>query len=356
MSFFLCADCGGSKTSVVITDSNGTVIGRAFGGPSNFAYLTLQAFIAAVKDAVEKALRAVASSTSSEPIPLPIVGETPFAAAWFGVSGVDSPAAVASIIPSLSSLLGIPAGPRLAVANDTHLLAAPVRKYPDISHAIGVVGGTGSIAVSFKETEGGLQELGRIGGWGWILGDEGGGFSVGREAVRFLLLEHDKASVTGPPAVQSVLEKRVLERFGIMDLMEILTVIHDPGFASGVQPTPGAPEYLSQPREKRLSSLSPLVFQSAFEDNDPLAKSILRHCANLLADEIAVLLGDGSGRTVKASEAVISFGGSLVGIEVYRKLILDRLAEKGHVFRYVDYVDDPAATGAEGLAASFQKA
>ncbi|KAG5647109.1 hypothetical protein DXG03_001480 [Asterophora parasitica] len=343
MSLFLCVDCGGSKTSAVISDVDGNVLGRALGGPSNFAYLTLSEFTAAVIETVSKALQTTTSPASAEPVPLPPVGATPFAAAWFGVSGVDSPSAVAQITPALSALLGIPAGPRLAVANDTHLLAAPVRLYPDVSHAIAVIAGTGSIAVSFRDHPGrALEELGRIGGWGWILGDEGGGFSVGRESIRLILLEHDKASVTGIP-VQSTLVDKILERFGITDIMEVLPLVH--------ANTDPASALLSIPREKRLSQLSPLVFKAAFDDGDALALRILRHTAGLLAEEIAVLLGDGSGRTVKADEAVISFGGSLVGIEAYRKFILDDLAQRGHTFRYVQFVEDAASTGATGLAA-----
>ncbi|TFK74029.1 hypothetical protein BDN72DRAFT_893477 [Pluteus cervinus] len=355
MSLYLCADCGGSKTSVVICDAQGKVVGRALGGPSNFAYLSLDAFLSAVEEAVTSALKIAASSLPSANLAiLPPPGETPFAAAWFGVSGVDSPAAIATITPELSKLLKIPAGPRLAIANDTHLLAAPVRQHGDISHAVAVISGTGSIAVSFRETETGLEELGRIGGWGWMLGDEGGGFSVGRETIRHILLEHDKSSVTGEK-VKSVLQDRVLARFGVTDVMELLTIIHIQDPQSGVVLPQSAPLHLSQRREKRLSDLCPLVFTAAFEDGDPLALTILKSAAAQLTEEIAVLLGDGSGRTVKPQDAVISFGGSLAGIEAYRQIILDGLAQMGHVFRYVSFVDDAAATGATGLVAAHVK-
>lgn len=358
MSLYLCVDCGGSKTSAVIADATGAILGRALGGPSNFAYLSLDAFIAAVTQAVGSALRASSIPSSVNPVALPPSGESPFAAAWFGVSGVDSPAAVATITPALSTLLGLPVGPRLAVANDTHLLAAPVRMYPDVSHAIAVIGGTGSIAVSFKETGGALEELGRVGGWGWILGDEGGGFNVGREAIRQILLEHDKASVTGPLCPESKLKFRILERFGITNIMEILTIVHLSDPPAGATFGPDTPLHLTIAREKRLSSLSPLVFEAAFKDADPLALTVLRTCAGILAAQIAVLLAaddNAAPRAVKAEDSVISFGGSLVGIGAYRDIILDELAQRGHVFRYVYFVDDAAATGAAGLVAANAK-
>ncbi|KAK0494747.1 hypothetical protein EDD18DRAFT_1354730 [Armillaria luteobubalina] len=343
MSLYLCCDCGGSKTSAVICDASGEIVGRAPGGPSNFAYHSLEAVIAAIRTAVTDALK----GPSVEPVSLP-VSPSPFAAAWFGISGIDSPAAVDAISPALSSLLGIPLGPRLMVANDTHLLAAPIRMHPDVSYAVTVIGGTGSNVVTFRETaEGQLEELGRIGGWGWILGDEGGGFHVGRETVRRLLTEHDSASVLSTPARESALKQRVLELFGVKGVLDLLTEIHVPPVAS-----PDAAAHRLMPREKRLSSLAPLVFKCAFEDHDALAIDVLQTCSSILASQIAVLLGersDAAPRLVRAQEAVICFGGSLVGVESYRNMVLNHLSAQGHTFAHVEFVDDAAATGARGL-------
>ncbi|KAJ3720145.1 hypothetical protein C8R42DRAFT_672842 [Lentinula raphanica] len=353
MSLYLCVDCGGSKTSAVICDASGNIVGRAFGGPSNIAYLTIASFIETIQMTVGDALKTCTSPSSIDPVALPPPEELKFGAAWFGISGADSESIIESVMGPLSSLLGIPKGHRLSVANDAHLLAAPIRMHKDVTYAVTVIGGTGSIVVSFKEKEDGeLEELGRVGGWGWILGDEGGGYSIGREAVRQVLTEQDKHSVMGSPPPEGALRACMRRYFNIKDVMELLTEVYvlDPMPSTMIATDQNSPRHM--PREKRLSSLSPLVFTAAFEDKDPLALKVLRICAKDLADQISVVVGDAneeSPRLVKASEAVICFGGSVVGLEVYRNMVLDELAEKGHVFKYVEFVDDCAAVGAAGL-------
>ncbi|TCD66550.1 hypothetical protein EIP91_001271 [Steccherinum ochraceum] len=355
MSLFLCVDCGGSKTSTVITNAAGDIVGRAHGGPSNFAYIGLQAFLLAVGATVSDALKTCVSPPSVDPVTLPPTSPL-FAAAWFGVSGVNSQGAIDAINPPLSALLGIPVGPNLMVTNDVNLVAAPLRLYDDVDCAVACIAGTGSYVTSFKEGEGmELKEMGRAGGWGWILGDEGGGFSVGREAIRQILLDADIASVEGPPPPpkegKSTLVKYICDLYSAPDVYELLTVVHLP------DPAPGAhvidskvPNYAQTIREKRLSQLAPLVFRSAFEDKDPVAMKVLRTSSSVLVDQICILLRPGALRGVSASNGVLCFGGSLVGIEVYRQLILEQLKERGHVFKHIAVVEDVAAIGAKGLA------
>lgn len=350
-SLYLCVDCGGTKTAAAVSDHQGNIVGRGAGGPSNITYLTVDEFITSVRTAVLAALK----DARPDIVELPVLRETesPFAAAWFGVSGADSPAAIAKVTPAISALLAIPVGPDLVVANDTHLLAAPVRMYPSINHAIAVIAGTGSITVSFKQEEGRIKELGRVGGWGWILGDEGGGYDVGREALRQLLMEEDLASVLGRPAPPSKLRDQILTKFNVPTVMEILGEVYhaDPMGESATQ------DLRSLSREKRISSLPPLVFVAAFEEDDWLAKRILQASAKQLADQVALHLRSGDGAAthgVRAQDAIISFGGSLVGNAKYRQIILDLLGERGHSFSHIHFIDDAAAVGATGLASSYK--
>ena len=137
------------------------------------------------------------------------------------------------------------------------------------------------------------------------------------------------------------------------------TLAHLPEPLPATPPPEGVRPLLLYPREKRLSSLSPIVFRCAFEDHDPFALKILTECADSLAHQIAMFLipttnsppgSARNGNAIPAEEAVLSFGGSLVGIEDYRGLVLNSLKKRGQVFKYVEFVDDAAAVGALALA------
>lgn len=77
----------------------------------------------------------------------------------------------------------------LAIENDVYLGYRAA--FRDVS-GIFLYAGTGSIAV-FKDAKGNLK---RVGGWGYLLGDEGGGYWIGREAIRSALfaLEDNRES------------------------------------------------------------------------------------------------------------------------------------------------------------------
>lgn len=91
------------------------------------------------------------------------------------------------------------AGP-VRVVNDAELMPAAM----GVPAAIGVVCGTGSIAVARDDTD----RLLIAGGWGWVLGDEGSAAGLVRESVRAVLADLDTGRTTDP------LTRRLLASFG----------------------------------------------------------------------------------------------------------------------------------------------
>ena len=93
-----------------------------------------------------------------------------------GAAGVDSPeqedrlqALVQAQVP----------GAVVRIVHDTHLILAAA----GVEHGIAVISGTGSVA--WGRTPDGRTA--RAGGWGYLLGDEGSGYWVARQAVRHAL-------------------------------------------------------------------------------------------------------------------------------------------------------------------------
>jgi len=349
---YLAIDCGGTKTVAVLCAPEGTILATALGGGSNFSYLGLDAFLKRIAEVTSSALStALQSSVTITPPTDPktrTAGTPPYnlRAAWLGVAGVDSPSAASLLLPHVSTLLSVPVE-RLIISNDTHLLAAPLRILPDVRTAVAVVAGTGSNVVSFREgtANAPLEALARVGGWGWILGDEGGGFDVGRTAVRALLAQQD-IGTTGIPVAHGPLREKLLKKFDVNEVTDLFGVVYAPDSTSPL------------PREGRLSSLCPIVFEAAFEDGDPLAIQVVRDCAQKLALQITAVLytseQEENARKVRADSSVLCLGGSLCGIDRYRELVLSTLKENGHVFRHVEIVADAAGVGARALVSAWK--
>jgi glucosamine kinase len=76
------------------------------------------------------------------------------------------------------------------VVNDAELLVPAA----GLDHGIGVVAGTGSIAVA-RRSDGTMLVAG---GWGWLLGDEGGAVGLVREAARAVRGALDSGYATDP--------------------------------------------------------------------------------------------------------------------------------------------------------------
>jgi N-acetylglucosamine kinase-like BadF-type ATPase len=294
IAFYLAIDCGATKTSAVLCSPSGTILARARTGRSNFAYLGLDAFLKSIGEVASSVLTTALRPPKAITLPVDLTTyvdaagvSTPLyhlRAAWLGGAGVDSPSIISQLLPHVSALFSIPVE-RLTVSNDIHLLAAPLRILPDVQTAIAVVAGTGSIVASFCRgpVDAPLEELARVGGWGWILGDEGSGFDVGRTAVRALLSQQD----AGVVVAHSSLREKILKKFGVVDVMDLLAAVYAPDSTN------------SLPRESRLSTLCPLVFEAALVDSDPLAIQVVRDCAHKLARQILAVLISPSDQEVR---------------------------------------------------------
>ena len=95
-----------------------------------------------------------------------------------GGQGCNTPDTCTELERALA-VRGLPA----TVVNDGALLIPAA----GLDTGIGIISGTGSVGIGFDSS----GSILRAGGWGWVLGDDGGAAAIVREAVRAALLSHD---------------------------------------------------------------------------------------------------------------------------------------------------------------------
>ncbi|HSM76669.1 MAG TPA: BadF/BadG/BcrA/BcrD ATPase family protein [Bryobacteraceae bacterium] len=232
--YFLGIDGGQSSTTALIGDENGKVVGRGTAGPCNHV---------AAAEGRAKLISAVAGSVASACAAAALDPATlVFQSACLGLSG--GPEDKEEIIRSLLR------ADKISVTNDAWIaLAGATAGEPGIV----VIAGTGSIALGRRG-----ERTARAGGWGYIFGDEGGGFDITRRALRAALRFEEG---WGPP---TVLHRVLLEAAGGQNANALLHRMYTPEF-----PRPA------------VARLSRLVDEAA-AGGDAVAQSILREAAEEL--------------------------------------------------------------------------
>ncbi|MGO9893925.1 MAG: N-acetylglucosamine kinase [Bryobacteraceae bacterium] len=253
MKLFLGIDGGQSETAALIGDETGRVLGHGEAGPCNHA---------AAAEGRAKLERAISDSVAWACAQAGLDPEAvEFEAACCGMSGGpdDKEGILADLLRAR----------KLVVTTDAAIALAGATSN---GQGIIVIAGTGSIAMGRD----GQGRTARAGGWGYVLGDEGGAFDIARQAVRAALRMEEG---WGPA---TALVPLLLEATGSRSASQLLHQLY------------GA----EWPRP-RAARLAPLVDQAA-EEGDAVAASIL----NGAAQDLATLAAAVRGQLWTAAEAV----------------------------------------------------
>lgn len=208
-------DCGGTSTKVLVADQSGRIVGRGRGGPANYAVDGYDGVMQRVEQALAQALAQAALSWED------LLGQGAVLAA--GVSGTSIPGSAARLergwreqgfqdvtvsVDALVALMGALSGKDGAI----------------------VISGTGSVGYGRWE-----RRHVQVGGWGYILGDEGSSFWITREILRHLLRMRDGTAPRDPE-----LEQVVLEHFQAAAVEEVVRIVYavpiDRGYLGSLTP------------------------------------------------------------------------------------------------------------------------
>jgi glucosamine kinase len=226
-----------------------------------------------------------------------------------GAHGCDSTAQCRAMEQELAAHLSGP----VRVVNDAELMPWSM----GVSAGIGVVSGTGAIAVA-RDPAGNLVTSG---GWGWLLGDEGGASGIVREATRAVLAELDADRPRDPLVV------RLLASLGAGDGAEL---------AMALTLSNSADSWGSHAGE---------VFAAA-DEGSPVALRVIDEAAVHLASLVQRLLERGI-----AADQVVAGGAVIQAQPRLRTRFVDLLAERLPEVT-VSILDRPPVMGALALAAA----
>ena len=248
--YYLGIDGGQSSTTALVCDELGRVIGRGRGGPCNHTSGDegRRKFFHAIGGCLSEACR----QAQLDPAALE------FAGACLGFSGgaADKNQYSRELIRARG----------LYITHDAEIaLTGATAGSPGII----IIAGTGSMAFG-RNSEG---RLGRAGGWGYVFGDEGGGFDIARRALRAALrMEEGWGSAT-------TLRRSLLGATGSADANTLMHRL-----------------YTSEFSHPEIAALSQLVTDAA-EAGDAVASELLREAAASLSVYV-----EGVHRNLFASE------------------------------------------------------
>jgi N-acetylglucosamine kinase-like BadF-type ATPase len=203
-----------------------------------------------------------------------------------GGHACETPRQCEAIRAELQERLGVPA----LVVGDAELLVPAA----GLDKGVGLVAGTGSVAVGRLPDGGPVQ----VGGWGAVLGDEGGAAGLVREAARAVWAAHDRGEE--PDALATGL----VAAFGVAEVPALGAALEAATDVSG-----------------EWGRHSPVVFAAA-EAGSPLARAVIADGGRALASLVVRL----AGRGVPVDDVVVA-GGTVLAQPALYEAFTSALAE-----------------------------
>lgn len=210
MSYFLGIDGGGSKTVCVLMDETRQVLGRGEAGGSNYQTIGIAAAQKSIASAIILAVNNALNITK------PIIIE----AICLGLAGVGRAADVEIVngmVQDLQHSKSLPITWALSSSNILICHDALIALVGGVGHSVGIVVAVGTGSIVFGQNHQGVSQ--RVGGWGYILGDEGSAYKIAVAGMQAALKSYD-----GSGQSTSLVEcfQIYLDLASIEDLVEVI--------------------------------------------------------------------------------------------------------------------------------------
>lgn len=262
-------DGGGTKTTAVIGDESGRLLAVAKGSSGNLTAISTEQLYTLANELIDQLLiRTGVPFTDVEMV---------FAA----MAGADRQAEQLKIYDAFKQS---PVLEKLKIQSDIHaaLAAGTWGREGTL-----LIAGTGAIIFGYEQ-----QKTFRVGGWGYLLGDEGSGYHLGKLAIRSVLKAHDDKVLLKP------FQEKILTHFNVLSPDQLITKIY------------GSPNPVTA-----ISSVSRIVVD-AFKE-DLLAKSIV----SAVQEALLELIGSVYSR-IDRTKPVVLHGGLFSNNTFYEEFIV----------------------------------
>jgi N-acetylglucosamine kinase-like BadF-type ATPase len=248
MPLFGGVDGGGSKTLAVVVNQDGEEVGRGTAGTTNYQVIMSQGHdpASAAKIVAERVKSALLAA-------LPETDQT-LTACFGGFAGANRPQDFVALKTALAET-GLCPSAKWELVNDAQLILYGLPN----GIGLGLIAGTGSIAVG-RDSKGNIA---RAGGWGYLFGDEGSGYSIGIAALRAASQAADSRGM------KTKLLPLILETWQLDSPEQLINAVYA----------------VTDGRNQKIAQLAGLVFAAA-KAGDQVALEITRQAALELAKTV----------------------------------------------------------------------
>lgn len=324
----LVIDGGGSKTAAVITLASGIQV-RGTSGASSVTTSNVNEMVKSIIQATRNAIKELPENEQFQEQDLC----DKFSSVWVALAGVVSgdKSVYDSRYEALRKIF-----PNVRLTGDTQLLASVLVNYPG-SNCLALIAGTGCSCMGYSYDGRDYRFLGKNGGWGPDLGDEGAGYYIGMQLIKRALSQIDAVNIqqnlnkTKKQQKHSLLVNMVVDHFD--QTPETLLPYMIEFFKS-----PNVNE-----RRTKISQLARLALEGMQESSSAPNidyTEIVEESASLVARTTLPFVSQPGF----ASNSILVLSGSLLCMKTFGTMVLDRLAEMGVTFKAVEVVNDPAST------------
>lgn len=257
--YYVGIDGGGSNLRVVVVDEAMTVVSHATDATANPNLIGQRQAASRIQQCIERACESIDVSA--------------IAAVGVGIAGAAAHHSAAWLVETVAPVL--PTAKILPSSDHEIALVGALGKREGIL----LLAGTGSVAYGVNPA----GEQVQIGGWGYLIGDEGSGYKIGLQALRIVTYEHDRAKRTD-------FSKILLEALGLSEAKDLISFMY----------------HRDAPPVREVARLARTVLEMA-KDNVPAAEKIIHNAAY----DLAHLVHQAKQR-LDIPDADIAFAGGLL--------------------------------------------